>query len=118
MLKSSFIDASLVGRMGGDEFIVVLPYIDAERRDIDLSILSELMEYRNGKGRKIHYSASWGYAESIDSSLYHPTAQQVYLLADKRMYSMKKKHHNESMRRLYEDLLKENKSKEVSKANE
>ena len=118
MLKSSFIDASLVGRMGGDEFIVVLPYIDAERRDIDLSILSELMEYRNGKGRKIHYSASWGYAESIDSSLYNPTAQQVYLLADKRMYSMKKKHHNESMRRLYEDLLKENKSKEVSKANE
>ena len=118
MLKSSFIDASLVGRMGGDEFIVVLPYIDAERRDTDLSILSELMEYRNTKGRKIHYSASWGYAESIDSSLYHPTAQQVYLLADKRMYSMKKKHHNESMRRLYEDLLNENKSKEVSKANE
>ena len=116
MLKSSFIDASLVGRMGGDEFIVILPYIDAPRRDTDIAILSELMNYRNGKSTRIHYSASWGYAESIDPSLSNPSAQSVYLLADKRMYSMKKKHHNESLGRLYNDLMK-NKSKEVSTNN-
>lgn len=117
MLKSSFIDASLVGRMGGDEFIVVLPYIDASRRDTDLAILSELMNYRNGKNSNIHYSASWGYAESLDPSLNNPSAQLVYLLADKRMYSMKKKHHNESLGRLYSDLMKSQVSKEVSPSN-
>ncbi|MBQ4219158.1 MAG: GGDEF domain-containing protein [Butyrivibrio sp.] len=117
MLKSSFIDASLVGRMGGDEFIVVLPYIDASRRDTDLAILSELMNYRNGKNSTIHYSASWGYAESLDPSLNNPSAQLVYLLADKRMYSMKKKHHNESLGRLYSDLMKSQVSKEVSPSN-
>ena len=119
MLKSSFIDASLVGRMGGDEFIVVLPYIDAPRRDTDLSILSDLMDYRNSKNSKIHYSASWGYAESTDSSLDNPSAQTVYLLADKRMYFMKKKHHNESLGRLYNDLMNTKPdNKEVSTANE
>ena len=117
MLKSSFIDASLVGRMGGDEFIVVLPYIDASRRDTNLAILSELMNYRNGKNSTIHYSASWGYAESLDPSLNNPSAQLVYLLADKRMYSMKKKHHNESLGRLYSDLMKSQVSKEVSPSN-
>jgi len=118
MLKSSFIDASLVGRMGGDEFIVVLPYIDASRRDTDLSILTDLMNYRNSKGSKIHYSASWGYAESIDKSIDHANAQKVYLLADKRMYSMKKKHHNESLGRLYNDLMSNMIGKEVSTSNE
>ena len=117
MLKSSFIDASLVGRMGGDEFIVVLPYIDAPRRDTDLAILEDLMSYRNGKSSRIHYSASWGYAESIDPSLNNPSAQLVYLLADKRMYSMKKKHHNESLGRLYNDLMKSQAKKEVSTSN-
>ena len=116
MLVSSFSDASLVGRMGGDEFIVVLPYIDAAKRDQGLATLTKLMEERNKTETHIRFSASWGYADSTDESLKHPTAQLVYLLADKRMYSMKKQHHNESMGRLYDDLMSTLKAKEDAKA--
>ena len=55
----------------------------------------------------MRYSASYGYATSKDEKVQPgPTAQNVYLLADARMYSMKKKHHNQSLGRLYDDLLK------------
>ncbi|MBO4457786.1 MAG: GGDEF domain-containing protein [Butyrivibrio sp.] len=116
MLKDSFRDSSLIGRMGGDEFIVILPYIDADRRDHHIASLVDHMNKRNRKESQIRFSASWGFADSNDESLKHPTAQHVYLLADKRMYSMKKQHHNETMGRLYEDLMNKMKSKEDAKA--
>ncbi len=118
ILKDSFTDALTVGRMGGDEFIAILPYIDEERTQRDFDCLKDLMNYRNTVDGPIRYSASYGYAASNDSSLDHnATPQNVYLLADARMYSMKKQHHNESLGRLYDDLLNVTNNKEGGTAD-
>ena len=92
--------------MGGDEFIVILPFIDDERTERDISCMKDLMTYRTSKEKHIRYSASWGYANSGEKELSKGAgASAVYLLADTRMYTMKKSHHNESLGRLYDDLL-------------
>ena len=106
ILTNSFTDASLIGRMGGDEFIVVLPYADDERTNRDLDNLTDQLSYRNSKESKLRFSASWGYASSKDKAVRADMpAQKVYLLADQRMYAMKNKHHKQTLGRLYEDLL-------------
>lgn len=107
ILKKSFEDAQVIGRMGGDEFIAILPYIDEEKCKARLKTLQDLMNHRSLNEGPIRYSASYGYASSKDEKLGQtPTAQNVYLLADARMYSMKKQHHNQSLGRLYDDLLR------------
>ena len=106
ILRSSFTDASLLGRMGGDEFIVVLPYVDDERTQRDIDCFNDLMDHRNSTETRLRFSASWGYASSKDKELKPGSdAQLVYLLADQRMYSMKGLHHKQSLGRLYDDLL-------------
>ena len=116
ILKNSFTDASLIGRMGGDEFIIVLPYIDNNRVERDLTCFNDLMEYRNTIDTPLKYSASYGFAASNDSGFQHAaTAHQVYLLADTRMYKMKSAHHAQSLGRLYDDLVN---NKEGGASNE
>ena len=117
ILKNSFTDASLIGRMGGDEFIVVLPYVDAARTERDLDCLTDLMEYRNKIDLPLKYSCSFGYASSNDEQLpMGANAHSVYLLADTRMYKMKNEHHNQSLERLY-DAIVGNKSKQGGDQN-
>jgi GGDEF domain-containing protein len=92
--------------MGGDEFIVILPFVDAERTERDLNGFSDQLSYKNSLETYLRFSASWGYASSNDAELgSSPKAQNVFLLADNRMYSMKNKHHKQSLGRLYDDLL-------------
>ncbi len=106
ILRNSFTDASLIGRMGGDEFIIVLPFIDEERTQRDLRGFEDLMEHRNKQELKLRFSASWGYAASNEKEVKSTlSAQKVYLLADQRMYTMKNQHHKETLGRLYEDIL-------------
>ena len=83
-------EANLVGRMGGDEFIVILTEersLNTTRRIHDFY---SLMSDWNHKEIMFQYSASYGYAYSYEV----PTgsAQEVYMLADSRMYEMKKEH--------------------------
>ncbi len=106
ILKESFTDAILLGRMGGDEYIAILPFIDDERTDRDINCMIDLMTYKTSQEERIRYSASWGYANSTETATRGISAQGVYLLADQRMYEMKNEHHNQSLGRLYEDLLR------------
>lgn len=106
ILKNSFKDSTLVGRMGGDEFIVVLPFIDNDRTEDLLDEFSEEMNRQSTHDSDIRYSASYGYATCKDPELNGTTdAKKVYLLADKRMYVMKTIHHDATLGRLYEDLI-------------
>ncbi len=106
LLKNSFTDASLIGRIGGDEYVCVLPYVDDERTQRDIDCLDDQMDHKNSSNSKLRFSASWGYASSTDSELHNKNdAKSVYLLADKRMYNMKNKHHKHTLNRLYDDLI-------------
>ncbi len=115
ILRNSFTDASLLGRMGGDEFIAVLPYVDDDRTARDLDCLQDQLSHRNSTESRLRYSASWGYATSKDKELGgNHSANNVYLLADKRMYAMKNQHHKQSLGRLYDDLVGKLLGKEAS----
>ncbi len=116
ILRSCFTDASLIGRMGGDEFIVILPFVDSERTERDLNGLSDQLSHRNQVESKLRFSASWGYASSKEKELGPGAdAHKVYLLADQRMYLMKNQHHQVSLKRLYDDLLNKMLEKEVNR---
>ena len=92
--------------MGGDEFIIILPYVDDARVQRDLDCFEDLMNYHNSDKESIKYSASYGYASSTEKGFSHDVdPQQVYLLADTRMYKMKSNHHSQTLGRLYDDLL-------------
>lgn len=106
ILKGCFYDASLIGRMGGDEFIIILPFINSSKLEKELISFVKAMEQRSKTESPIKYSASYGSASSNDEMLGNsPEAQKVYLLADARMYKMKKAHHKQTLGRLYDDLL-------------
>ncbi len=90
ILSDSFPDANLVGRMGGDEFIVILTddrTLGCTRR---IHGLYSTINNWNRKETRFQYSASYGYAYSHEVP--SGSAQEVYMLADNRMYEMKREH--------------------------
>ena len=94
ILSDCFMDANLVGRMGGDEFIVIMTEERALSTTRRIHEFYSLMSDWNHKETAFQYSASYGYAYSYEV----PTgsAQEVYMLADNRMYEMKKEHQSDS----------------------
>lgn len=94
ILSDCFWDASLVGRMGGDEFIVIL------MEDRTLNLTKRIHEFYamiadwNHKEQVFQYSASYGYAYSYEVP--NGSANEVYMLADNRMYEMKREHHEKN----------------------
>ena len=102
MLVKAFPKASLIGRMGGDEFIVIMFGDHTENCPTYFQILRDAMDEQNSKESKFSYSASWGFAvSSMDSK---GSAKEVYMVADSRMYSMKQRHHNATIKRIYDAI--------------
>ncbi len=101
ILSDCFMDSNLVGRMGGDEFIVV------STEDRALNITRRIHEFYsmindwNHKEQMFQYSASYGYAYSYEVP--SGSAREVYMLADSRMYEMKKEHHTDRRRGVIKD---------------
>jgi diguanylate cyclase (GGDEF)-like protein len=90
ILSDSFLDASLVGRMGGDEFIVILTDDRALSCTRRIHNFYSAINNWNRKETRFQYSASYGYAYSHEVP--SGSAQEVYMLADNRMYEMKREH--------------------------
>ncbi len=90
-LKGVFHDTGVVGRMGGDEFLVIMDADHAPHVRSYLIAFERAMAFRNEASALFTLSASWGIANTQDDGNgdYHVT----YMIADERMYQMKQKHH-------------------------
>ncbi len=91
ILTDCFWDANIIGRMGGDEFIVIL--MDERAFNVTKRIhefYSMIGEWNN-KEQNYKYSAAYGYAYSHEVP--NGSAKEVYMLADNRMYEMKREQH-------------------------
>lgn len=94
MLVKSFESASLIGRIGGDEFIVVIENPSADICDKCIRKLEKNMEDFNLAGKEnFRISTSVGYAYS--NELHNKDYKELFFLADTRMYEMKERHHHE-----------------------
>ncbi len=102
ILYETFTDALLVGRMGGDEFVVVMKGADRNLTEGLIRKLKEKMAYYNAKAGRFKYSASWGIAYSTELPM--NSSHQIYMLADSRMYQMKQEHHQQTLDKLYRAL--------------
>jgi len=91
ILTDCFWDANLIGRMGGDEFVVIMLGEHTASCTKRIHEFHSLMSDWNRKEQVFQYSASYGYAYSYEVP--NSSSNEVYMLADSRMYEMKKEHH-------------------------
>lgn len=95
ILKDTFSEDAVVGRMGGDEFIVLLDDKNIHGHDQSEYIKKyyEILERYNREEKNFQFSASFGYAdmEEIQPVDGVVDSRKVYALADNRMYEMKSK---------------------------
>lgn len=91
LITEAFEGASLIGRTGGDEFIVVFENPTADVCDKSIRRLEAGMDRFNKSDGTFFLSASCGYAYSyeVNSKEY----KDVFYLADQRMYKVKEEHH-------------------------
>ncbi|WP_026504941.1 GGDEF domain-containing protein [Butyrivibrio sp. NC3005] len=91
MLKSTFEEPSVTGRMGGDEFIVIMPYSNRQHIKTLLASLSQKKDDYNANNPDIKLSFSYGVAYRTN---FTQSSKDIYNMADNNMYKMKALHHN------------------------
>ena len=89
-LKQCFEGMTLTGRMGGDEFLVILTGAECAVTDAKLRELERALFNLNLEEPYFHYSASYGYASNTETH-FGRHVRDIYMLADRRMYDMKRK---------------------------
>lgn len=92
ILQKTFSDIGRVGRMGGDEFIVVIENAAHFDWKSGIEQLKKNMAEANQAERRFQYSVAFGYADSREITVQSGRAdsKKVYTLADNRMYECKK----------------------------
>jgi len=87
ILTDTFAETGMVGRTGGDEFIVILP--DTDGIDVDKLIcsLEKNIEITNKENTDINLSTAYGFCSY--AQLCEHDARKVYKVADERMYEHK-----------------------------
>ncbi len=89
ILKSSVRESDIVARMGGDEFLVVLPECGTEGAGKVMKRVEERIAlYNKASSRGYRASVSYGIAESSYGD--RESVEKLLMEADNRMYSMKK----------------------------
>lgn len=92
LLKEVFQNHGVIGRMGGDEFIVLIPNIQTCDIDALLNELQVQISITNQELTEFTISTSYGYANSTESS----DILEIYQLADRRMYDYKRRYKGKS----------------------
>ncbi len=102
IMKRSFVGAQLIGRTGGDEFIVAIENPAPDTCDIMLQNMEERIAEFNKNDKTINLSSSYGYAYSTEVK--SKNANDVFMLADSRMYKVKEEHHKQKISRFMSDI--------------
>lgn len=90
MLRSSLRESDIISRMGGDEFLTILPECDIEgARQVMRRLLEKIRIYNKNSFKNYNTSINFGISESS----YHDKKTIEYLLseANSNMHAMKKK---------------------------
>ena len=90
ILKKVFDNMGFVGRMGGDEFIVVSDYIEEKKILQHIKKMEQQISEYNDKNsnRDSELSVSYGWADNYGSA--DVSIWKVYEMADRRMYQCKR----------------------------
>ena len=88
-LQEVFPEPYMTGRMGGDEFAVILPNAGEREVKDGLKALKALMKEEYIEGTDLHLSAACGYALSTEC-MDEDDAYEIYHKADERMYDDKR----------------------------
>ena len=94
VLTTTFDGVGFCARIGGDEFLVVLEESSVKDVDALLGRMNSALNVMNALYSEYRRSVATGYAfrhECPDDA----TSHEVYLLADQRMYELKRKMHEE-----------------------
>ena len=89
VLKKVFKEVGTIGRMGGDEFMVILPDKNYSQANEPMEELKHEMDLNNLKKDSIHLSTSYGIADTSEVEG-DDDPHSVYRLADARMYVNKR----------------------------
>ena len=94
VLTTTFEGNGICARIGGDEFLVLIE--DASGKDIDALIgrMNSALNVMNAIYSEYHRSVATGYAFKHECPEGAPS-HEVYLLADQRMYELKRRMHEE-----------------------
>ncbi len=103
ILKQAFDGASLIGRTGGDEFLVAIENPESGICEKMIEKLETLMAVFNDADKKIRLSASCGFAYSNEPKL--TDANSVFIMADTRMYRIKEQHHEDKLSKFLDDII-------------
>ena len=94
VLTTTFDEIGFCARIGGDEFLVIIE--DSSEKDVDAYIgrMTSALNVMNALYSEYHRSVATGYAFRHECPE-NATSHEVYLLADQRMYELKRKMHEE-----------------------
>ena len=90
-------EGCIVGRMGGDEFVVIIPRLNKEIIEKRLAEMCSRMLRYNKKGGVVQLNTAYGYAFSSECDITEDV-HEVYKLADERMYICKRMMKKENRR--------------------
>ena len=94
LLRQSFLDTTLLGRMGGDEFVAIWDGTDTLPCRRSVARMETALINRHFTHPPVRGDISYGYAVSTET--YSGTVKDTYHLADQRMYEMKRIRHQEA----------------------
>lgn len=94
VLRETFEDYGIVARIGGDEFISVIPTADREKIDRLMERFGANIQKKNRQAGDLNISIACGFAIGKETE---KGIEKVYQLADNRMYEHKKQMKKEAM---------------------
>lgn len=88
VISQTFSAQSVVGRMGGDEFVAILEHVDEAWMEEKIKEFAENIARKNQEDRELHLSIAYGFA--FGTEVEEKDIEKVYQIADNRMYENKK----------------------------